>query len=372
MQLESIHEDIAYFSFPNGIQVIADTEDVVRILEQQWGIEKTSRGKLSIRNRRKRGEKSVTLVRLLIDAPDNMLVIHVNGDELDYRKANLRAITYNEQAQTRARIRASVTGAENVALQRVEGKAPRYYVAVARNGVKKSKSFPYTPEGFEEAKVLAERWREDLSYEPPRTQQHRKRRDTTYEHPEREITQPLARQAPLDNPRNTWRRDTQNAYVMVAPNIEAIVSLIDMPHIRQHRWHTVLNSMGGYYAATKVDGKTTYMHRMVTHAPYKSQVDHINHDTLDNRRENLRVLSVEDNNANRNGAYSTSRTGIRGVSVHNTNNHAGKMYKFVCSAQACKVTKYFEYSEAGLEEAKAYAIEHHRALVARLATDGAF
>lgn len=366
-----MQEEVATYTFPNGAQIQVDAEDMKRIQEHGWSIEKTSRGKLTVRSRS--NGISRTLGRFLIDAPDSTLVIHVNGDELDYRKANLRTITYTEQAQTRARgSRTSVTGAENVAIQESRPGWLRYYVAVARNGVKKSKSFPYTPEGFEEAKALAARWREDLNYEPPRAQQRRKRRDMTYEHPERAVIVRVERKAPFHLPVGTWRQDGDDAYLMLKDGVEAIITALDLPLIGRYRWYTIPNSMGGYYAATSVDKHTTYMHRMVTHAPYKSQVDHINHDTLDNRRANLRVLSVEANNANRNGAYSTSRTGIRGVSVHNTNNHAGKMYKFVCSAQACKVTKYFEYSEAGLEEAKAYAIEHHRALVARLATDGAF
>jgi len=43
-------------------------------------------------------------------------------------------------------------------------------------------------------------------------------------------------------------------------------------------------------------------------------VDHINHDTLDNRRENLRIVQAGNNSANRKGANSNSSTGVRNVS----------------------------------------------------------
>ena len=43
-------------------------------------------------------------------------------------------------------------------------------------------------------------------------------------------------------------------------------------------------------------------------------VDHINHDTLDNRRENLRIVKAGNNSANRKGANSNSNTGVRNVS----------------------------------------------------------
>lgn len=43
-------------------------------------------------------------------------------------------------------------------------------------------------------------------------------------------------------------------------------------------------------------------------------VDHRNHDTLDNRRENLRIVQAGNNSANRKGANSNSSTGVRNVS----------------------------------------------------------
>lgn len=45
----------------------------------------------------------------------------------------------------------------------------------------------------------------------------------------------------------------------------------------------------------------------------KIHVDHINHDTLDCRRFNLRVTKARDNLANRKGANKNSNTGVRNV-----------------------------------------------------------
>lgn len=68
------------------------------------------------------------------------------------------------------------------------------------------------------------------------------------------------------------------------------------------------------------DGKKSYvmLHRFLTNAPKGFDVDHINHDTLDNRQENLRVVTRAENMQNRAGAEKRSKSGIRGVSWDNT------------------------------------------------------
>lgn len=55
-----------------------------------------------------------------------------------------------------------------------------------------------------------------------------------------------------------------------------------------------------------------YMHRVIMGFP-AGEVDHLNGNGLDNRRANLRVVSQMENQRNRSGPQSNSKSGIRGV-----------------------------------------------------------
>lgn len=72
-----------------------------------------------------------------------------------------------------------------------------------------------------------------------------------------------------------------------------------------------------HYAQTRrrINGKTLclIMHRLIADAKPGHEVDHRNHEGLDNRRENLRIVTRSGNQMNRRGAASHSRTGHRGI-----------------------------------------------------------
>ncbi|OPX46409.1 hypothetical protein CLHUN_02250 [Ruminiclostridium hungatei] len=59
--------------------------------------------------------------------------------------------------------------------------------------------------------------------------------------------------------------------------------------------------------------KFLQMHRLIMNAKPGYDIDHINHNTLDNRRCNLRAVPVGKNIQNRKQATRKSQTGIRGV-----------------------------------------------------------
>ncbi len=75
----------------------------------------------------------------------------------------------------------------------------------------------------------------------------------------------------------------------------ALVGDEDYEELNASKWCAVKRK-GGWYAM----GRTgILMHRVILEAPPGVQVDHRNHDGLDNRRKNIRLCTSSQNNANR-------------------------------------------------------------------------
>ncbi len=99
----------------------------------------------------------------------------------------------------------------------------------------------------------------------------------------------------------------------------AIVDDSDFPSLNKNRWYALWSACTkSFYAVRKSprsEGhKTIGMARVILGiADKKMNADHINHDTLDNRRTNLRAATHAQNRQNRRGAQSNSATGVLGV-----------------------------------------------------------
>lgn len=80
------------------------------------------------------------------------------------------------------------------------------------------------------------------------------------------------------------------------------------------RWYAVRGVLVGRDGRRKLY-RLIYMHRQITGAGPHQQVDHINHNTLDNRRDNLRLIDCRGNQENRKKSdRQTSR--FKGVDWH--------------------------------------------------------
>lgn len=86
-----------------------------------------------------------------------------------------------------------------------------------------------------------------------------------------------------------------------------LFDLDDYDKIKDNSWCISNGYLHGYR-----DGKEVKMHRLVTGCPIGMVVDHINLNKLDNRKRNLRICAVNQNNANKN-YMSNNRSGKLGV-----------------------------------------------------------
>lgn len=113
-----------------------------------------------------------------------------------------------------------------------------------------------------------------------------------------------------------------------------------------------------YPQATKflgmVDGKqkntTVYMHKYLLDSPTEEFIDHINHDTLDNRECNLRRTNNQENSRNRKGANRNSSSGVRNVMLDRKYNK----YKVMLNLEG-KVKHFGSFDEEDLDLADGLA-----------------
>lgn len=101
--------------------------------------------------------------------------------------------------------------------------------------------------------------------------------------------------------------------INVGQDLVAIVDDEDFERISQFDW-----------IARKIEGKVyavkmLYLHRVIMNAPAGMVVDHINGDSLDNRRSNLRLCTPAENARNR-SKKKNSTSGFKGVSWNNMAN----------------------------------------------------
>lgn len=84
------------------------------------------------------------------------------------------------------------------------------------------------------------------------------------------------------------------------------------------KWRAGEPRKGTFYAIrgirTENGRRVLYLHRAILAAKPGEIVDHINRNSLDNRRVNLRICSHAENVRNQSGATRNSKSGVRGVS----------------------------------------------------------
>ena len=108
-------------------------------------------------------------------------------------------------------------------------------------------------------------------------------------------------------------------------NTYAIVDDEDYKTLSRYHWFIYI---GGY----TYNPDLGQMHRFILNATNPDLVvDHINHDRLDNRRENLRICTQQQNQFNR-SVRRDNKTGYKGVKTHKWFCKKEQRYKYKCGA----------------------------------------
>jgi len=126
----------------------------------------------------------------------------------------------------------------------------------------------------------------------------------------------------------------------------------DYDYLSQFRWYCIKDG-NIFYARRNNSGTTVFMHREILSPLIGFHTDHINGDGLDNRRENLRIVTNQQNQMNR-GAQKNNKLSVKGVSFHKR----AKKYQAQISVNGKVVALgYFKtVEEASLEYQKAASI----------------
>ena len=100
----------------------------------------------------------------------------------------------------------------------------------------------------------------------------------------------------------------------------------DFEELNQWKWHARWSETAkSFYAQRTVyDSKTkkkhaVHMHRVIMDTPKGMKTDHIDHDTLNNQKYNLRNCTQSQNMMNRKGVNSNNSLGISGIARNGRN-----------------------------------------------------
>jgi len=138
--------------------------------------------------------------------------------------------------------------------------------------------------------------------------------------------------------------------IKLSQNQFALVDDEDFEKLNNRKWSAKFdNHTNKFYAYGHLDKKNNYksilMHRFIMGFPTNKQIDHINKDTLDNRKINLRIVTNAQNQANRwkNKKCSSKYKGVIYLSKIN------KWYSRICFAKkSYNIGIFNSEEEAGL------------------------
>lgn len=141
---------------------------------------------------------------------------------------------------------------------------------------------------------------------------------------------------------------TQPNSIALSKGLYALVDAEDLDLVSSFRWHAK-HSKGNWYASTRIDGDTVFMHNLILGWRKGFEVDHVDRNGLNNLKSNLRHSTLSQNRANV-SLRKDNNTGFKGVSF----NKAAK--KWIAYINKDKKRKHLGFYITAKEAARAYNI----------------
>lgn len=239
------------------------------------------------------GNKTIQMHRLLLNPPKNMLVDHINGNTLDNRKCNLRICTNSQNATNKKPRGASkYMGVFIKKIKSSSGVIHKYYCSgIKVNGKYKFLgNFPFTQEG----EILASKAymkAAKIGYGDFILKNNYFNREGNG----------LGILPLKEKKLERGKIHTSNGQII-------LVDDDDYDRLIKINWSAEKQKTGNYYGINR-KRKTgrLYIHRMIMNLTDKNlYVDHIDGNGLNNKKENLRIVTCLQNSWNKKSKYNSS------------------------------------------------------------------
>ncbi len=117
---------------------------------------------------------------------------------------------------------------------------------------------------------------------------------------------------------NNYQQEGGLTRLLIYPHT-VLLNSEDIEKAKQYHW--MVRPLGRkkehFYAVANIGkGKQILLHRLILNAAKGQYIDHVNHDTLDNRKQNIRLCTQSENMRN---SQRDTPSGVQGVYWHKIN-----------------------------------------------------
>lgn len=114
-----------------GMVTLIDEQDYERVSQYNWSATKHHDRWYVHRTAHGQAKKKIFLHRFILDAPEGLVVDHINGDSLDNRRSNLRLCSSSENGMNRGKTKLNTSGFKGIYLNKQTG---RWVARIGING----------------------------------------------------------------------------------------------------------------------------------------------------------------------------------------------------------------------------------------------